>query len=471
MTTHEALQDINYRFAEALLGVLHCLGRNVLPQHKIRQIHYVSVVSIDQTTAMTSHAGKMSVAGGTTSSIVSDDVFAPPPASVVPYFLDLSAVFEDNVIDRLRALQETLDIGKEFRTLNDLLDELESAHNVHVHQDVVASQEELESLLSTTLMQLVPDATVLPAYTAEVISPDTLLMDLLVDDEEEESFRGAEVEELHRDTILAKEVLTPESFADAEHVQESAELLEALLNESFVDTRHQSAQERATNESTQAALLTDIATEDAINNNMPVATDVFSARQASLLAPAAAHEDALAWLHDIVTPARAAAPTADPRAEKTGDLTVTTTLSGAASGRDAVGSRVLASPGGEGAAEGEEEVEEVVEEEVEEGEGDEGEEGEDADDAAGKQAGGSARGPKKSPTHRHRPSRGGKGGAGRQRPKQQPQGKAKKSKKNVPPPAAAQAKRKTKKTKKSGGKTNTSSSTSSTASRKKNKRK
>ncbi|KEG07732.1 hypothetical protein DQ04_08951000 [Trypanosoma grayi] len=354
VTTPEALQDISYRFAEALLGVLHCLEKNVLPQNKIRQLHYVSVVSIDQTSSIALSGGGSSginsgstsssssgnsgaaVAGGAASPVAAEDVFAAPPSPVVPYFLDMSAVFEDDVIDRLRALQETLGISKEYRTLNDLLDELESTHRVYVHQDVVASQGELESLLSTTLMQLVPDATVLRAYTPEVVSPDTLLMDLLEDDEEEEGFRGAEVEEMRRDVALTREVATTESFADAEHVQESAELLEALLNDAFADPQQQREEERATNDTAHAALLNDMAMEDAINNNIPVTVTTAtnpnngnSTQQAMPVTPMTANEDALAWLHDIVTPSSSSAAAGDQPGGKASDVIVTSTLSGA----------------------------------------------------------------------------------------------------------------------------------------------
>ncbi|PWV10749.1 hypothetical protein C3747_66g82 [Trypanosoma cruzi] len=409
VTTPEALQEISYRFAEALLGVLHCLGKNVLPQNKIRQIHYVSVVSIDQTMTMLSHSSKLSLTGGTAPPMATDDVFAAPPTPVVPYLLDLSAVFEDDVIDRLRALQETLGISKDFRTLNDLLDELESAHQVNVHQDVVASQEELESLLSPTLMQLVPDATVLPAYRAEVVSPDTLLMDLLVD-EEEEGFRGAEVEEVRHDSALAKEVSMTESYADAEHVQESAELLEALLNDSLTDPRQLSASERVTNATTHAALLTDMATEDAINNNMPVAAGLLATRKTNSSSssppttPGPAQEDALAWLHDIVTPATIATDGADGKLDQ---VTVRTTFSGNPSS-GAVGSGAFVSMNNEEDVDVDSNEEE--EEEEEEGEGEEDEEAEDEEaNHLGRQAV-QPKGNKKSSNH---------GGSTRQRSRSQ----------------------------------------------------
>ncbi|ORC86896.1 uncharacterized protein TM35_000251920 [Trypanosoma theileri] len=347
VTTPEALKDISYRFAEALLGVLHCLGKNVLPQNRIRQIHYVSVVSIDQSISFTSTNGGgcgIGVCGGgssgnvmnavsgvgSSSSMATDDVFASPPTSVVPYFLDLSAVFEDDVIDRLRALQDVLGISKEFRTLNDLLDELESAHHVYVHQDVVASSQELESLLSTTLTQLVPDATVLPAYAAELVSPDALLLDLLEAGEAEmlEAERaergerggggGAEAEEMRREAALAREAGGGgvAVCADAEHLQESAEMLEALLNDALADPVHRSAEEQRTHDTAQEALLADIAAEDAINNSIPVPdTNISKAH----------YEDALAWLHDIITP-----PAAEQQGNRGDDnVIVTTTLSGA----------------------------------------------------------------------------------------------------------------------------------------------
>ncbi|RNF10918.1 uncharacterized protein Tco025E_06717 [Trypanosoma conorhini] len=429
VTTPEALQGIGYRFAEALLGVLHCLGKNVLPHNKVRQIHYVSVVSIDQTMLASPHGGKLTLAGGAAAPTAVDDVFAAPPSPVVPYLLDLSAVFEDDVIDRLRALQETLGIGKEFRTLNDLLDELESAHQVTVHQDVVASQEELESLLSTTLTQLVPDATVLPAYTAEVVSPDTLLMDLLVD-EEEESFRGAEVEEVRSDAVLAKEAATPESYADAEHVQESAELLEALLNDSLTELRPLTAVERATNDTAQAALLTDMATEDAINNNIAVTAEFMGGRRAAAsTTPAPAQEDALAWLHDIVTPAAAAADGREGGPGQ-GRVTVTTTLSGNPPPPHAAGGGAFVSLDAEEEEEGDDD-------------GDEGDGGEEAEEVeedegeAGTHAGQAAQ-PKRS---RKTPSHGG--GGSRQRSRQpRPRSQRAKSKQQKKPTASVSAGRK-----------------------------
>ncbi|KAH9598345.1 hypothetical protein LSM04_003397 [Trypanosoma melophagium] len=353
VTTPEALKDISYRFAEALLGVLHCLGKNVLPQNRIRQIHYVSVVSIDQSMSFTSTSGGVggvsvggsggvmnAVSGASASPIATDDIFASPPIPVVPYFLDLSAVFEDDVIDRLRALQDVLGISKEFRTLNDLLDELESAHHVYVHQDVVASPQELESLLSTTLTQLVPDATVLPAYAAELVSPDALLLDLLEAGEAEmleaeRAERGvvgmgmggngdpAEAEEMRREAALAREAGGGGAAvvcADAEHLHESAEMLEALLNDALADPVRRSEEERRSHDTTQEALLADIAAEDAINNSIPVQETNMDKAQC---------EDALAWLHDIITPPSPSGAEQQGINRAGDNVTVTTTLSGA----------------------------------------------------------------------------------------------------------------------------------------------
>nr|CCC49754.1 conserved hypothetical protein, fragment [Trypanosoma vivax Y486] len=327
VTTNEALQDISYRFAEALLGVLHCLEMRVLPENRVRKVHYVSVVSIDQTSIWGASGSSDGVHGtsvstrGAVASLTADDVFSTPPTPVVPYFLDLGAVFEDSVMDRLRTLQEMLGITKEFRTLNDLLDELEGTHNVRVHQDVIASQAELESLLSSTLMQLVPDATVLPPYAAEAVAPESLLFNVLREDDDDE-LRMPEVEEMRRESVLATEMPVCDSFDETTHTQESAELLEAMLNDSPVDSLPEPVGERMAERPAPVLPQMSAPVDMSVGNTVPASAPMGPSTTSP---PAnAAQEDALAWLHDLITPAAVSAPSTNPA----GETSFRTTFSG-----------------------------------------------------------------------------------------------------------------------------------------------
>ncbi|CBH13456.1 hypothetical protein, conserved [Trypanosoma brucei gambiense DAL972] len=307
VTTTEALRNISYRFAEALLGVLHCIEKNILPQHRIQTIHYVSVVSVDQASSTNSGMGGVSNGGEGANSRVSvlttDEMFTATPVPIVPYFLDLSAVFEDSVIDRLRVLQEILGIDKEFRTLNDILDELESVYHVHVHQDVVASQAELESLLSSTLMQLVPDATVLPPYRAEVLPPNALMVDIL--DDEHEGSRRPEMERVESGAAVPHDAPTGDDFVGGDPIQDSAELLEAMMNDAFSSSAQEYPATPAQDPSATTASMESVAVGNPISSSIPAVENTPH--------PTAtvSQEDALAWLHDIVTPAAASSQESD----------------------------------------------------------------------------------------------------------------------------------------------------------------
>uniref|UniRef100_A0A0A9WEV8 LOB domain-containing protein 10 n=1 Tax=Lygus hesperus TaxID=30085 RepID=A0A0A9WEV8_LYGHE len=117
------------------------------------------------------------------------DVFTTYTTPIVPHLLDYSAVFDDYVMDRLELAKATLGLVHTYRTLQELLDELEQRYHVKVQQDVLCAQEELEALLSPTLYQLVPDATVLPPYTSSVISAEDLMMEAMLsrDDDDDEN--------------------------------------------------------------------------------------------------------------------------------------------------------------------------------------------------------------------------------------------------------------------------------------------
>ena len=413
VTTTEQLWRMVGRFAEALLGVLHVLERQVLPVDKVRAVQFVTVVSLDEarpgaaSDLSSSSAGGSSMGGvgycyhrgggsggaggggggasaaaaASSSSLASRtahamsagglsvDVFnMNATAPNVPYYLDYSAIFEDHVMDRLRALQQALGITKDFRTLNELIDEIERTHRVRVMQDVVSTPEEVESLFSPTLLQLVPDATVLPAYTSAVVSATELMMlamkggsgngsgggsssssggggggaaaalagasaarragddgiNLSIDDDddddadyvnlgEEEVAPGAELDDVASDVRLARSASGRGDplMADHEYLHESAELLEAMMNDNLDLMSNSSARLREQREETARDLRRDLVMEDRINYNAPPPTAEAPQQQSQKHGTAGAagrsvaedaEADALAWLHDIITP-------------------------------------------------------------------------------------------------------------------------------------------------------------------------
>jgi hypothetical protein len=410
VTTTAQLRQVVGRFAEALLGVLHVLERQVFPVDKVRAVQFVTVVSLDEprpgvTDLNSSSSGSNVTAGGgfvgsgygsrrggsgvpysslsgvPTPGGVSVDVFnsVAGAAATVPYFLDYDAIFDDHVMDRLRELQQSLGITRDFRTLNELIDEIACAHRVRVTQDVVSTPEEVESLFSPTLLQLVPDATVLPPYTSAVVSAAELMMqamkqgggaaaakvgttgagaaaatdslNLSLDDDddddadyinlgEEEVTPGAELDDVASDVRLSREGSRGDGknklfAADDEHLHESAELLEAIMNDNLDMMSNSSARLQEQREQTAQELRRDLVMEDRINYNAPApsttaagtATGLFSAvlshgtpvqhqqqqhgvptqrrnsgSNAGRTAAEDAEADALAWLHDIITP-------------------------------------------------------------------------------------------------------------------------------------------------------------------------
>ncbi|KAG5510727.1 hypothetical protein GH5_06951 [Leishmania sp. Ghana 2012 LV757] len=370
VTTTAQLRHMVARFAEALLGVLHVLERQVLPADKVRAVQYVTVVSLDEARpgmdasllgngSSGSHTGVYArrrgaaVAGG-----VSVDVFNTATAPTVPYYLDYDAVFEDDVMDRLRELQRALSITKDFRTLSELINEIERTHRVRVLHDVVATPEEVESLFSPTLLQLVPDSTVLPAYTSAVVSAADLMVqamnrgagarrasDVAADEDDDADYvnmgeddvvPGAELDDLASDARLLRDASAGKSaaggigpsdslhVADGDLVHESAALLEAMMNDELDSMTNWSAQLQQQREETARDLQRDLVMEDRINYNAPPPSIGMSAADAaytrvpppsaggaaslkSSRAPARsaaedAEADALAWLHDVITP-------------------------------------------------------------------------------------------------------------------------------------------------------------------------
>ncbi|CBZ32204.1 hypothetical protein, conserved [Leishmania donovani] len=364
VATTAQLRHMVARFAEALLGVLHVLMRQVLPADKVRAVQYVSVVSLDEAQPGVEasligngsgggHANvyarrRGSVVGGG----VSVDVFNPVAAPTVPYCLDYDAVFEDHVIDRLRELQQSLGITKDFRTLSELIDEIEHTHRVRVLQNVVSTPEEVESLFSPTLLQLVPDSTVLPAYTSAVVSATDLMVQAMsrgaggrkasgvaadVDDDddadyvnigEEDIVPGAELDDLASEARLLRDAVAGKSTAggispsedlnaaDGDYVHESAALLEAMMNDELDSMTNWTAQLHRQREETARDLQRDLVMEDRINYNAPPPSIGASAAGAAVtgVAPSKpsrapgqttaedAEVDALAWLHDVITP-------------------------------------------------------------------------------------------------------------------------------------------------------------------------
>ncbi|GET86545.1 hypothetical protein, conserved [Leishmania tarentolae] len=363
VVTTAQLRHMVARFAEALLGVQHVLMRQVLPADKVRAVQYVTVVSLDEAQAGVessvmgngSSGGHASVyarrRGSDVAGGVSVDVFNPATSPTVPYYLDYDAVFEDHVIDRLRELQQSLGITKDFRTLSELIDEIEHTHRVRVLQNVVSTPEEIESLFSPTLLQLVPDSTVLPAYTSAVVSASDLMVQAMsrgagarrapgvaadVDDDdadyvnigEEDVVPGAELDDLANEARLLRDAAAGKSTAgglspsedlntaDCDYVHESAALLEAMMNDEVDSMADWSAQLHRQREETARDLQRDLVMEDRINYNAPPPSIGASVADAALtrVAPSKsprapgqaavedAEADALAWLHDVITP-------------------------------------------------------------------------------------------------------------------------------------------------------------------------
>ncbi|KAG5484999.1 hypothetical protein LSCM1_07079 [Leishmania martiniquensis] len=369
VTTTAQLRHMVARFAEALLGVLHVLERQVLPADKVRAVQYVTVVLLDEArpgvdaslSGNGSSGGHASVyarrRGDAMAGGVSVDVFNPVTVSTVPYYLDHDAVFEDHVMDRLRELQRALGITKDFRTLSELMSEIELAHRVRVLHDVLSTPEEVESLFSPTLLQLVPDSTVLPAYTSAVVSAADLMAqamrrgrggrrasDAAADEDdddadyvnmgEEDVVPGAELDDLASDARLVRDTtamahanagksaaggMDPSdslSVADGDLVHESAALLEAMMNDEAGSMTEWSAQIQQQREETARDLQRDLVMEDRINYNAPppsigvsgagaAAARAAPSKVSRVPARSAAEEaeaDALAWLHDVITP-------------------------------------------------------------------------------------------------------------------------------------------------------------------------
>lgn len=401
VTTAAQLRHVVLRFAEALLGVLHVLERQVFPVDKVRAVQFVTVVSLDEPRPGPGDAGVSGIgtsayygrrrggsvgsnAGGASSAAsaaggMSVDVFAGSSAATVPYYLDYDAIFDDDVMDRLRELQQPLGITRDFRTLSELIDEVERSHRVRVMQDIVSTPEEVESLFSPTLLQLVPDSTVLPAYTSAMVSAADLMMQAMkggsasagggsggggsgggmngsgsntsasaalasgrdaaridVDDDddddadyvnlgEDEVAPGAELDDAASDAAAGKSDLL---VADLEHLHESAELLEAMMNDNLDMMSDSTARLREQREETAHDLRRDLVMEDRINYNAPAPSPhslapslpqgaaamaaaggntAAAAPQSRRAVPGrtAAEEaeaDALAWLHDIISP-------------------------------------------------------------------------------------------------------------------------------------------------------------------------
>lgn len=340
VTTAAELREVVYRYAEALLGVLHALERQVLPVDMIRHVQYVTVVSIDHAPSSSSRVG---------------DVMANPEghdhgASSAPYFIDIHAVFPDSIRDRLRLNQEPLGITTEFRTLSDLLDQLASRFHVRAQHEVMSSHAELESLFSPTLLQLVPDATVLPPYTSAVVTAEDLMLEAMrsqgtgavhttatmggdEDDEDEADgladgvTRGAEVEDVNSERLVLSDVASSAAggmshdllLADHEHIHESAELLEAMLNDQLdgiTDTsmqeaamaktaeelQHDNLLENHINYSTHAPL-TAAAAASIVQNATPAggSPGITGSSGANQTSHSGREIDSLAWLHDIIT--------------------------------------------------------------------------------------------------------------------------------------------------------------------------
>lgn len=394
VTPHD-VQLMVTRFAEALLGVLHVLEKQVLPLDRIRCLQYIAVVSMDQeradgvllpgssssssSSSSRSSNGRRAAMGG----YHIDSFFAArsTAAASVPCYLDYDAVLDDAVRDRLRWLQQgPLGMTKEYRTLRDLVDDLERLHRVQVMHSVVATPEEMESLFSPTLMQLVPESTVLPPYTSAVVSAEELMAQAMTarggaaagdedvtggaedDDDDQTDYinigedvvSGAEVEDAASDAIFSKSAAQTAAgvnggaadflVADGEHLHESAALLEAMLNDQldhFADPntlryhREEEEQPQISPESVDRFFVG--------GNGAPASPHAATSGPTEGIRPAAAapaaaavrgrgeaEPDSLAWLHDIITPESLVAGLRSPGSGGAAAAAVTSPLAAAA---------------------------------------------------------------------------------------------------------------------------------------------
>lgn len=142
-------------FAEAMLGLLHVLQHKVLP--RVNTVHYhILVTSL------------------------------PPPSSPTSNFVsvDLTGPFTATERTRLQALAEPLGFTKdqlaEFTCVEDIIMEIQDATGVSVVHDLLQNRDDLEAMLTPTLVELLPEDAVLDedeecdgvAAAAEVAEPE-----------------------------------------------------------------------------------------------------------------------------------------------------------------------------------------------------------------------------------------------------------------------------------------------------------
>lgn len=300
VSTHHIVSTITSRLAFALLGLIHAYHSHVIPA-AIKKVQYITVVCSDleeepvyyrssatpsgsrsssraqRALAVTPSQEDPETAAGNTSrtSLYGALSGGEPSGAATPSTLDYSALLDDDTMDLLEQHKEVLQLttSSPFRTLQDLLDALEQVQ-VSFTQRIVGTYEEMEGLLSPTLLQLVPDGMLLPPYAPELVSSDDLMKEVLAQDQEspmvnerDEPFymppvgeegsaaaaaagvegsawpTGAEAEDMlfyqpppaagSQPSAATPAVADDPYHADVEHHYESTDLLEAMLNEDY----------------------------------------------------------------------------------------------------------------------------------------------------------------------------------------------------------------------------------------------
>lgn len=300
ISSHQLSQTIQRRYAEALLGVLHVLATRVLPEGKIRQVQYVTVVCCDQeeepmyyrqstssqgpgTELLLSRRPYSTTSGFRAGSASNDSGMSTSSfglqrpdnvAAAVPYSLDYSAMLDDDTMDVIQYLRrEVLDLNQTselvssgegsdqnngsgvsietIRTISDLLDALQQNFGIAVTQRVLSTFDELEGLLSPTLLQLVPDSMLLPPFSPAVVSSEELLRDILQQERKETDAHagllspddivesGAQLQgrvEPVREELWAgaSQQEMDDTLSNDVEMYESTEMLEAMLNDEFL---------------------------------------------------------------------------------------------------------------------------------------------------------------------------------------------------------------------------------------------
>ncbi|RNF09963.1 putative glutamic acid rich protein [Trypanosoma rangeli] len=131
-------EDIRCRFGEAMLGILHVVEKKVIA--RVNVVHYHILA-----TSISGGSGGAGGVDGMTTSIVSVDITGPFTASEKTRLLQLAEPL--GMADAIAACTCVSDIVDNIETLG-----------VSVVHDILTNRDDLEALLTPTLVQLLPEA-------------------------------------------------------------------------------------------------------------------------------------------------------------------------------------------------------------------------------------------------------------------------------------------------------------------------